>query len=281
MSKLTNWTGAGYIFLLFETWERITHIASCSKHVLSAKQRKSKPWVDLSEARRSEQGVFLACSEWSLRGCKVEYSIHTMRSPYAKCLPLRNVSWVLICKTKPAHSECQWGLCAPLSFPFPAMIWQISVFRCSRKRHLFGTLSSLNFHEETSVWKQLWDAIACTQPNDNHGHLPTMLLGIWHEKPPRWINPLRKRLYYKWVTSDWTGKLSDATLCPHLNWCVTTVMYEYCLLHVLQHFFSSNQFNEFQSYIMHAFNTGHLLGSCTLLLLQDILAHASFYGSSL
>lgn len=57
----------------------------------------------------------------------------------------------------------------------------------------------------------------CTQPNDKHGRLPTMLLGIWHEKPPQWINLLRNRLYYKWVTSDWTAKLSDATLCPCLN----------------------------------------------------------------
>lgn len=105
-----------------------------------------------------------------------------------------------------------------LSFPFPAVILLISVFRCSRKLHLFlETLSSLNFHEETSVWKQLWDATACTQPNGNHGRLPTMLLAIWHEEPTRWINLLRNKLCYKWVTSDGGAKLSDATLRPCLN----------------------------------------------------------------
>lgn len=81
-------TGAGYILLQFLMWEKITYIAPCSKHVLLAKQRKSKPRAALSEARRSEQRVFLACSEWwSLRGRRVEYSIHTMWAPYAKCLP--------------------------------------------------------------------------------------------------------------------------------------------------------------------------------------------------
>lgn len=83
-------------------------------HVLLAKQRKSKPVAALFEACNSEQEVFLACSKWgSLRGHRVEYSIHTTSTPYAKCLPLRNVSEVLICKTKPAHLACQWGSCAP------------------------------------------------------------------------------------------------------------------------------------------------------------------------
>lgn len=34
-----------------------------------------------------------------------------------------------------------------------------------------------------------------------------MLLGIWHEKPPPWINLLRNTQYCKWVISDCAAKV--------------------------------------------------------------------------
>lgn len=117
-----------------------------------------------------------------------------------------------------------------LTFPFPAVIWLIIAFRCSRKTTPFlEKLPSLNFHEETSVWKQLWDAIACT---------PTIMAAFqqcfWVSgmtKPPRWINLLRKRMCYKWATSAWTAlTFQHNSVSPPELACVSTAMERYSLL---------------------------------------------------
>lgn len=179
-----------------------------------------------------------------------------------------NVSEVLICKTKPAHSECQWGLCAPLSFPFPAVIWLISVFRCSRKRHLFGNTFFIKFswgdisletalrcHSLHAAKRQSWPP-----SNNAFGYLAweTTSMDKSSQKSDcitnEWLQTELQNFPIQLCVPGWTNMCfdSDVGYCMIKNnqSCSSSILFRL-----------SNWFNEFQSYIMHAFNTGHFLGT--------------------
>lgn len=140
--------------------------------VVPAKQRKSKSAAAPFEAYNSEQEVFLAPQTMgSWRGRNVP----SMSACVSSCVNVR---------TKTCSFGMPARLMCNLSFLFPRP--DTANYRLpslTREPPFFGQLTSLKFHEQTSVWKQLWDVATRTQPNDNHGHLPTMLLGIWHDKP--------------------------------------------------------------------------------------------------
>lgn len=106
-----------------------------------------------------------------------------------------------------------------LSFVFLALMRLIIAFRHSQECHLFGAthfikVSWADISLEAAL-RRCSPHAAKRQPwppsNNAFGYL------AWQTKP-RWINPLRKGLCYKWVTSEWTAEVSDRTPCPQLNW---------------------------------------------------------------